>query len=157
MRFESCDDDSRFHFALPLISPPTGRPSARTIFLDIDALPDILSVLVVMPSFTSARPPSSSSTSSSSRKLSTDSNSSGSDVSTYLSAESAVGRHRRANSNQQKQHRPDPPSAKRPPTQNGPPKGREPGREKPPSKDGAAQKAAGEVAGLKDFVCLLFL
>lgn len=31
------------------------------------------------------------------------------------------------------------------------------GREKPPSKDGAAQRAAGEVAGLKDFVCQFFL
>lgn len=30
-------------------------------------------------------------------------------------------------------------------------------KEKPPSKDGAAQRAAGEVAGLKDYVCSLFL
>lgn len=31
------------------------------------------------------------------------------------------------------------------------------GREKPPSKDGAAQRAAGEVAGLKDYVRHLHL
>ena len=30
---------------------------------------------------------------------------------------------------------------------------RDTSREKPPSKDGAAQRAAGEVAGLKDYVC----
>ena len=30
-------------------------------------------------------------------------------------------------------------------------------REKPPSKDGAVQKAAGEVAGLKDYVRLLLV
>lgn len=109
-----------------------------------------------MPALAVPRPSSSSRPSSAiaAEKSSFGSNSSGSDLSTYLSAESGFI-HRRSNSTQQRLLRTEPPPVQKITGQNGF-KGRDMGREKPPSKDGAAQRAAGEVAGLKDFVCQLF-
>ncbi|KAL1302173.1 hypothetical protein AAFC00_002604 [Neodothiora populina] len=112
-----------------------------------------------MPASSSARPSSSSAVAA--EKLSSSYNSSGSELSTYLSAESGVSKQRRSNSThqgggQQSQYiRPDSSSlATQKPQQNAvqnPIKAREIPREKPPSKDGTAQRAAGEVAGLKDY------